>query len=187
MNILRVFGLLLCAAAPAFSQTSVEVFGAELWSTRPFADTSFVVSLPKGGNARLRDVPKPPDGSSAVGQDLTLDDAWTDIIRLQHVVGRDPISLDAGRKPWGKPMEKTRHGMRTLEVGYDDAEGGTIAEVHYIVKMGPKKFLELLLRCRKDSVPRYAPYFARIRDSLRPAKPSGTGNSTKDKTGKTKR
>ncbi len=142
---------------------------------RPISGMPFVSVLPKGGSVRTRDVPKAssPAGSSVWGQDLTLDDwgsgQWLDFIRLQYVVGREHLVLDARRKPWGKPMAKTRDGLRTLEVGYDDLRGGAV-EVRYIIEIGPKKFVELLLQCRKDGVARYAPYFARIRDSLRPTK-----------------
>ena len=181
MNVAHAIAALLIFAVNASAQSSVEVFGSEVWSVRPISGMPFVAALPKGGTVRTRDVPKAasPAGSSVWGQDLTLDDwesgQWLDLIRLQYVVGREHLVLDARRKPWGKPMAKTRDGLRTLEVGYDDAHGvdaSAIAEVRYIIEIGPKKFVELLLQCRKDSVSRYAPYFARIRDSLRPAKTS---------------
>lgn len=186
VNACNALWLLVLVAGNVCAQTSVDVFGSEIWLVRPISGMPFVASLPKGGAVRTRDVPKasPPDGSSVWGQDLTLDDKWADIIRLQYVVGRDPVALDGRRKPWGKPMSKTRDGLRTLEVGYNDGrtpDGGELAEVHYIIEIGPKKFVELLLQCRKDSVSLYAPYFARIRDSLRPVKDKTSKKNDKSK------
>lgn len=154
---------------------------AESWMRRKGIGMPFTLELPTGQSASYRGggdpVVDPRTGGRAWTEDLTLDKKssgqWDNIIRMGYYDGwmKHELAMSPSRKTWGAPTSKKWRGYQVHEVGYNDlfvSSGDPMIEVHYIVETGPMKYAEILLQCRESAFKRYAPYYLRIRDSLRP-------------------
>lgn len=153
---------------------------AESWVRRQIPGVPFTAEMPEGGAVKSRGAAHYgpiKNGGEAWSEDLTLDDwpggSWKNMIRLGYLRGwgEHDLILMPSRKTWGEPTHKKWQGWETIEYGYNDLkeDGQKTLQVHYIIEIQSKVYLELYLSCLEKDFPRYAPYYSRIRDSLLPA------------------
>ena len=74
---------------------------------------------------------------------------------------------------WGAPETKRWKGFLVHEIGEKLGPSSDFPKmrrnIYYIVEMGPLRWLAVELSCYDADLPRYAPVYMRIRDSLKPA------------------
>lgn len=191
MSAFRLAAIIACSALVLLRASHAEdSSGREEWSFQKIFSTPISVELPHGGTVISRDNGTPGD-STWRGKQLTLQawpgGGWDDSIRLDYYTPEASRSGDSPKAdewayglsdhtvpdanpqtPWAPPVIRERQGYRVYETARDlTVLGAAVVAVEYNVEIGTKKLFRLSLNCRKAGFKRYAPYYVRIRDSLR--------------------